>query len=177
MEELKDIQDRIQTDGYGVVSREEESRKLVELHDLITKEEMFWRQRSRKAFLKEGDHNTNLFHLTTLKHRMDNRISILNTNEDLTENEEIIKREAMEFFSRLLQGDPDLNLDKHNMFLECIPSCISEAHNFPLTSIPSSDDISKASFCFEGDKAPSPDGFPLLFFHKYWNIMLMFVMV
>ena len=57
------------------------------------------------------------------------------------------------------------------MFLECIPTCIFEAQNLSLTSIPSSDEISKAIFSFEGDKAPGPDGFPLLFFHKYWHII------
>ena len=86
---------------------EEESGKLVELHDSIAKEEMFWRQCSRKVFLKEGDRNTKFFHMKTLKHRMANRISRLNTNEGLTDNEEIIKREAVEFFNRLLQGDPN----------------------------------------------------------------------
>ena len=112
MEELKDIQDRIQIDCYEVVSSEEESCKLVQLHDLISKEEMFWRQCSRKVFLKEGDRNTNFFHLATLKHKMANRISKLNKDEGLTDNEEIIKREAMEFFGSLLQCDPNLNLEK-----------------------------------------------------------------
>ena len=58
LEELKDTQDRIQTDGYETFSREEESGKLVELHDIILKEETLWRQCSRKVFLKDGDHNT-----------------------------------------------------------------------------------------------------------------------
>ena len=44
MEELKAIQDGIQVDGYEKFSREKENSKLVELHDIITKEEMFWRQ-------------------------------------------------------------------------------------------------------------------------------------
>ena len=57
------------------------------------------------------------------------------------------------------------------MFLECIPTCIYEAQNLSLTSIPSSDDISKVVFSFEGDKAPGLDGFHLFFFHKYWNII------
>ena len=70
-----------------------------------------------RFFLKEGGHNTKYFHMTTLKHKMANRISRLNTDEGLTDNEEITKREAMDFFSRLLQGDPDLNLDKQNVFL------------------------------------------------------------
>ena len=66
LEELKDIQDRIQAKGYEVVSREEESDKLVEFHDIITKEEMFLRQRSRKVFLKDRYRNTKYFHMTTL---------------------------------------------------------------------------------------------------------------
>ena len=47
--------------------------------------------------------------MTTLKHRMANRISKLNANGDTTEDEEIIKREAMDFFSILLQGDSNLD--------------------------------------------------------------------
>ena len=117
--------------------------------------------------MKEGDRNTKYIHKTSLKHRMANRISRLNTDEGLTDNEEIIKREVVEFFGRLLQYDPDLNLDKQNMFLKCISSCISAAHNLSLTSIPSLNEISKAVFSFAGDTTPSLDGFPLLFFHKY----------
>ena len=46
LEELKDIQDRIQTDGYEAISREEETGKIVEHHDIIIKEEMFYRKHS-----------------------------------------------------------------------------------------------------------------------------------
>lgn len=36
---------------------------------------MFWRQRSRLVWLKEGDKNSRFFHLSTMKHRAANRIS------------------------------------------------------------------------------------------------------
>lgn len=98
LEELKDNQDSIQADGYENVSREEESVKLTKIHDIITKEEMFWRQRSRKKKLKEGDQNTKYFHMTTLKHRMDNKTSRLNTNGGSMKDDEIIKRDATIFF-------------------------------------------------------------------------------
>lgn len=62
-------------------------------------------------------------------------------------------------------------MEKQDLFLECIPSCVSEDQNMFLTSIPSSDEIYKAIFSFEGGKAPGPHGFPLLFFHKYWHII------
>lgn len=72
---------------------------------------MFWRQFSRKVFLKEGDHNTKFFHVTTLKHMMTNIIFRLKTDEGSTDNEEIIKREAVGFFKSLLQ-ESNLDLDK-----------------------------------------------------------------
>lgn len=132
---------------------------------------MFWRQRSRKVFFKEGDQNTKYFHMTTLKHRMANRISRLKMEERFTENDESINREAVEFFSNLLQGDPNLDLEKKNFFLDCIPFCIFEDQNNSLTSIPSSDEISKDVFSFDIDKSPGPDGFPFFFFQQYWKII------
>lgn len=127
LEELKDIQNNIQANGYEMVTREEESNKLVELHDLISKEETFWRQCSRKKFLKEGDRNTKFFHMTTLKHRMANRISKLMMTDGMANNEDFIKKEARVFFGSLLQCDPNLNMEKQQMVFNNIPLCIFEA--------------------------------------------------
>lgn len=57
------------------------------------------------------------------------------------------------------------------MYLDCIPNCIFEDQNKVLTSILSYEEISKVFFSFDGDKAPGLDGFPFLFFHKYWGII------
>ena len=40
--------------------------------------------------------------MTTLKHRMANRISKLMTTDGITDNEDVIKREAMGFFGSFL---------------------------------------------------------------------------
>ena len=88
---------------------EEEDSKLIELHDIITKEETYWWQRSRKVFLKEGDKNTKYFYQTTMKHRMENKISRSKVNEAFTEEEEDLKREAIGFFNDLLKKDPQLD--------------------------------------------------------------------
>ena len=97
---------------------------------------------------------------------MENITCRINTDERSTDNEEIIKREAVGFFKSLFQ-ESNLDLDKQDSFLECIPPSVFEDQNLFLTSIPSNVEILEAIFSFEGDKAPGPDGFSLFFFHKY----------
>ena len=46
-EELKIIQDKIQKEGHTPNLVREENGKLVEYHDIVTKEEIYWKQRSR----------------------------------------------------------------------------------------------------------------------------------
>lgn len=50
--------------------------------------------------------------MTTLKHRMVNKISRLKVNEVIIEDDEAIKREAMIFFSGLLGREPHLDKEK-----------------------------------------------------------------
>lgn len=73
--DLKDIQDKIQANGYDEVSITSENEILSKYHDNIRKEEEFWKQRSRSLWLKEGDKNTRFFHMTAMKHKATNRIS------------------------------------------------------------------------------------------------------
>ena len=73
-DKLISIQASIQQDGNDELNREAELSILLDLHNIISKEEKFCRQRSRINWLKERDQNTNFFHLTTLKHRANNRI-------------------------------------------------------------------------------------------------------
>lgn len=60
----------------------EELLKLKwELCEAFREEEMFWKQKSRATWLKEGDRNTNFFHATTKQRRARNRVTKLKRSD------------------------------------------------------------------------------------------------
>lgn len=75
--ELDDIQFLSQGLGYKPRIMDKAIKLLNKLHDIISKEEEYWKQRSRVVWLKSGDKNTKFFHMTTMKHRATNRIKKL----------------------------------------------------------------------------------------------------
>ena len=106
---LSSIQASIQENGYDVSNKEEELSILSKFHDIISKEEKFWRQRSRINWLKEGDQNSKFFHLSTLRHRASNKIFGLKIDQRVLSKEEDISKEVVSFFSSLLSWDPFLS--------------------------------------------------------------------
>lgn len=149
----------------------EENEILKRYHDIISKEEPFWKQRSRCIWLMEGDKNTRFFHMSTIKHKASNRIKKLMVDNVELVKEEEIRNEAKSFFSDLLCRDQSLDDDVQNSFLWNIPCLIDEHKNAFLTSIPSDLKIRNVVFSFEDNKAPRPDDFPMFFFQEFRDIV------
>ena len=60
-----------------VLSLEDRSRRTVikaNIEHLTSLEEIFWRQKSKALFIKEGDNNTRFFHRLAKSHRQTNQI-------------------------------------------------------------------------------------------------------
>ena len=59
------------------MSLEDRSRRIVikaDIEHLASLEEIFWRQKSKALFIKEGDNNTQFFHRLANSHRQTNQI-------------------------------------------------------------------------------------------------------
>jgi hypothetical protein len=52
-----------------------------------------------------------------------------------------------------------------------VPHSITTEENEELCRIPTPQEIKKALFDMPTLKAPGPDGFPVLFYEKYWDIV------
>ena len=124
-EELTIIQDRVQKEGYTPDLVREENGKLAEYHDIVTKEEIYWKQRSRLVWLKEGDKNTRFFHLSTMKHRAKTRIyKLMKDGRKISEEKDILK-EPVSFFTSLMTIDPNIDLLNQEEILSVIPPLVT----------------------------------------------------
>lgn len=148
-----------------------ESEALSSLHNLISREETFWRQRSRIDWLKEGDRNSKFFHLTTLKHRASNCITGLTSARGWLSEEKDIASEAVAFFSSLLSKEKNITDLNQDLVVSSIPSLIQCNHNKMLVTIPDISEIKHALFSLLADKAPGLDGFPTFFFQYFWDVV------
>lgn len=142
------------------------------VHNIINKEEKFWRQRSRINWLKDGDRNTKFFHLSTLKHRANNRIFGIKKGQVLLSDDFDISDEAVSFFSSLLSGDPLLPKVDQEDLLSCIPQIIQPCHNKLIFSIPNDQEVREVIFSLPADKSPGPNGFPTFSFQMYWQVVM-----
>ena len=76
---------------------------LKELSTALKAEEMFWRQKSRVLWLREGDRNSKYFHALVKQRRAKNRITqLLDENGNVVEDEEGLVAIATSYFRQCL---------------------------------------------------------------------------
>lgn len=161
----------IQKEGYNDYNRIKERSILIELHNIISRKEHFWKKRSRINWIKEGDQNTRIFHLSTLKHQENNSIQGINKVQAILTNDNEIVDEAVQLFSSLLSSDSFLSKKDQEEILASIPNLLQDHHNSMLKEIPTMHEINQALFSLPFDKAPGSDSFPTFFFQIYWEVV------
>lgn len=103
---------------------------LLEYEDILSKEEIFWKQKSRENWLRMGDKNTKFFHNVTKLRRSKNWISKLEIKKNQTiEDPKEINKEIISYYFKLLNNTEGSQLTEHNFFLEVIPKIISDEEN------------------------------------------------
>ena len=141
----------------------------LELDEWLTREDLRLQQSSRELWVKEGDHNSRFFHLSTIIRRRRNSISEIKLDDgSWIRGREDIQRYFLDNFSTLYNScQPQSPVNLENL----IQPCVSDQENLGLCKVPSRDEIKKVVYGMKALKAPGPDGFLALFYKHYWDIV------
>lgn len=132
-----------------------------QLHEVYKIEEMFWKQKARIQWLKEGDRNTSYFHASVAARRRKNRISSLQkSNGQWCINNSEVESEINQYFSTIFSSNPNGNCDE---ILNGISPSITPQVNMYLTRPVSAPEVKKAIFSMNPNKSPGLDDDTLLF--------------
>eukprot|EP00253_Pinus_taeda_P025821 PITA_25821 len=158
---------------------DKDKNDLVEKHhkdweNLCKKEEIFWKQKSRVQWLKEGKRNTNFFHRSTMVNREHSRIfAIIKEDGQLLQTHEEIEVELVQHF-REIARESNTERDHHiKDLIKHIPNLVSREDNFNLNRLVTEVEVREILNKIQNGKAPVPDGFHVDLFKACWNIVKM----
>lgn len=170
--QLEDLNEKVITEGMSQAEYLKERELLADYEDILSKEEVFWKQKSREIWLQVGDKNNKFFHNVTKQRRNLNRITKLETQgNQMVGDPQIIRNEIIQFYSNLLNNLDGSDLKEQRNFLSVIPKEKTDEQNKTLNESFSYEEVSKALLELPSDKASGPDGFSTGFFKKCWHII------
>ncbi|XP_021751095.1 uncharacterized protein LOC110716771 [Chenopodium quinoa] len=131
------------------------------MDELERREELYWRQRSRQDWLKNGDKNTSFFHTKASQRKSRNHIRKIqdaagNTFCEEEQISEVLVRHFDDLFTTGGQCDSDSVISK-------VDSEISAAQVAELAAPFDGEEVREALFQMHPTKAPGPDDDSLLF--------------
>ena len=145
------------------------NRLRGELNDLLDDEEMYWRQRAKAYWLKEGDKNTKFFHAHASKRRKQNTIvGIWDEQGRWCEDEESIAQAAISYFDNIYNSSHPSQIEE---VTDAISSMVTDEMNESLIREFTRDEVVAALKQIHPNKAPGPDGMSTVFFQKHWSIV------
>jgi hypothetical protein len=141
----------------------------AQLHVLLDKKELWWRQRAKEDWLKMGDRNTRFFHACASEKRRQNRVGfIMDERGQRWESQAKIENAFVVYFSKLFTKG---TLGDIATCLQPIDNRVSASMNADLLREFSREEIEAALFQMGLYKALGPDGLNACFFQTNWPTM------
>jgi hypothetical protein len=142
---------------YSGPTREERD-VLKRMSELLAREEVMMRQRSRVQWLKDGDRNTSFFQAKCKQRKRQNFIQSLRGEDGVIFHEQKeIQLMGMNYFSTLFTAQEDLQPDE-------VAQHVPRKMNKTLCSPFMENEVEQALFMMKPNKSPGPDGFTTGFF-------------
>ena len=146
------------------------SQSNAHIASMLRQEEPKWYQNSKAKFILEGDSNTRYFHSVANGRHRKKRIYSLVQDEGTIEGHEQLKSYITKFYKGLFGAPDEGNFMLDESRTDDIPQVSVEENNH-LTAPYSEEEVKKAVFQMELNKAPGPDGFPAEFYQNFWDVI------
>ncbi|XP_060962217.1 uncharacterized protein LOC115711062 [Cannabis sativa] len=138
------------------------------LTEILTQQEVFWKQRSKQLWLREGDSNSKFFHAKATSRKKNNAITRLqNSSGTWVDWSSGLHDVIHMYFSELFTSTNALT----DAVVAGITPSISSTHNEDLIRPVHEDEVRRALFQMHPDKAPGPDGMTPGFYQKCWDVV------
>ncbi|KAK3189736.1 hypothetical protein Dsin_029297 [Dipteronia sinensis] len=141
-----------------------------EVLDSARIQDIFWREKCKLKWLKDGDRCSKYFHTYAKYRASKSSINSLQINEMMVDDPDAISTHVVDFYSNLYSSTSDT---RPNDMLHFIPSLVSDQENAELISIPFAEEIKNIIFSMDPSSAPGPDVFPGSFYQVFLGSWLL----
>ncbi|XP_060969468.1 uncharacterized protein LOC133036755 [Cannabis sativa] len=152
--------------GRDAMSLENFNNASAKLNKVLLQREIFWKQRSKQLWLREGDSNSKYFHASASSRRRRNSIQRLkDANGVWVDWNGSLPSVMVDYFSSLFTA----NAVHDDVVLQCVPSAVTSEHNNRLLEPVTDEEVRRALFQMHPDKSPGSDGMTPGFYQKCWS--------
>jgi hypothetical protein len=168
IEALDKIADEVGLDEDGWARRYHLEDQILAIFKM---EEEYWRQRSRLQWTVRGDSCTKYFHAIANGRRRKCFIPRLITDQGEVDDQKGLLEHIYAFYQGLMGsvGEPRRFALAPNLW--DVDQQISDRENRELELTFTPEELDEVLLSMKPDSAPGPDGFPVLFFKKFWGIL------
>ena len=152
---------------HSRLSERHATRKELNYH--ISQEEIYWRQRSRISWMRDGDRNTRFFHECASQRKRKNEILRLrNQDGNWVANREEMSGLVNHYFHNMFTSSNPMGIDQ---VVNVVDRIVTADMNRWLMREFDASEVRQALFQMHPTKAPGPDGMSAIFFQTYWHIV------
>lgn len=152
---------RSRRDRYGVQKYDDARDNYSRL---LEKQEVYWKQRSKQFWLREGDQNSKFFHKYERGRKKQNQITRLkDSNDEWQESKEGIRQIIVEYFSGLFKSSEESEILSDRERVKQVSDMQNEELIMPVTT----EEVKRAVISTHPDKSPGIDGLNPCFFQTY----------
>ncbi|PRQ36601.1 putative RNA-directed DNA polymerase [Rosa chinensis] len=165
---INELDEEERSAGICVVKKREREVLRGRLEELALREEIFWRQRAKLKWAKEGDNNTRFFHKLVNGRRKRNVIEKLElSNGIVVEEEDLIEEEIIRFYKNLYSSKEEVSFGIEGLHWN--PISVEKARW--LETPFEEEEIKRAVFECDTVKSPGPDGFSFAVLQRNWEVV------